>query len=94
MTRTAEPSCCVCRVADARALVEVTLPGGTRATLCGSHALIYRRFAIQARSVAELRLTLGDRRRRSERRTDGDELGQALSAAFAGERRAADRRRA
>ncbi|MGH7436842.1 MAG: hypothetical protein ACRENE_14305 [Polyangiaceae bacterium] len=86
-------SCCVCGATDARALVEVSLVGGARATLCGSHALMHRRSPMDARSAADLKIRLSDRRRRSERRSDGDELGQSLSEAFAGERRAAGRRR-
>jgi hypothetical protein len=55
---------------------------------------MHRRSPAQARSIPELRQILSERRRRRERRSDGDALGAALSAAFAGERRAADRRRA
>jgi hypothetical protein len=94
MTRTSDSSCCVCDASDARALVDITLPGGKRATLCGSHALMHRRSSMDARTPAELRTLLSERRRRSERRSEGDALGDALTAAFAGERRAAGRRRA
>jgi hypothetical protein len=93
MTGIHNGACCVCGAADARSLVQITLAGSRRVTLCGSHALMYRRSPVQARSLPELRLLLGERRRRQERRADGDALGAALSAAFAGERRAADRRR-
>jgi hypothetical protein len=93
MSKAIDGACCVCGAADARSLVQVTL-GGRRVTLCGSHALMYRRSPVQARSVPELRQLLSERRRRRERRHDGDALGAALSAAFAGERRSADRRRA
>jgi hypothetical protein len=48
---------------------------------------------MDARSVADLKVRLSDRRRRSERRTEGDELGQSLSEAFAGDRRAGGHRR-
>jgi hypothetical protein len=85
-------SCCVCGATDARALVDVVLMGGARATLCGSHALMHRRLPAQARSSAQLREMLGDRRGRSDRRMEGDELGAALTAAFSGDRRAGDRR--
>ena len=85
-------SCCVCGASDARALEEIVLIGGSRATLCGSHALMHRRSPTQARSAAQLRQLLGDRRDRSERRSTGDELAAALSAAFSGDRRVADRR--
>jgi hypothetical protein len=94
MARMPESSCCVCKASDARTLVEVVLVGGVRATLCGSHALLHRRSPEQARSAADLRRVLGERRKRRERRSEGDALGDALSAAFAGDRRAADRRRA
>jgi len=85
-------SCCVCGASDARALEDVVLIGGSHATLCGSHALMHRRSATQARSTSQLRQLLGNRRDRSERRHAGDELGDALSAAFCGDRRVADRR--
>jgi hypothetical protein len=93
MPRLSDPSCCVCATSDARTLVEVVLVGGARATLCGSHALMHRRSSMGARSSAELRVVLSERRKRSERRSEGDALGAALSAAFAGDRRAAGRRR-
>jgi hypothetical protein len=85
-------SCSVCGARDARALVEVTLRGGARTTLCGSHALIHRRSPVQATSEAELRKLLRDRRGRRDRRDSHDELGAALEAAFNGDRRGADRR--
>jgi hypothetical protein len=96
MTRKAGSSCCVCGACDARALVEVVLVGGGRATLCGSHALMHRRSSMQARSADDLRVLLSERRRRRERRSEGDALGESLAVAFAGaagERRAAGRRR-
>ena len=85
-------SCCVCGITDARSLVDVVLIGGASATLCGSHALMHRRSPMQARSSAQLREMLGERRDRRDRRTEGDELGAALTAAFSGDRRAGDRR--
>lgn len=85
-------SCCVCGESDARALVDIVLVGGVQATLCGSHSLMYRRSPAHGRTVAQLREILGDRRGRSERRNVGDELGDALAAAFSGDRRVADRR--
>jgi len=85
-------SCCVCGATDARSLVDVVLIGGAKATLCGSHALMHRRSPAQARSSAQLRQMLGDRRGRRDRRLEGDELGAALTAAFSGDRRAGDRR--
>src|ERR1019366_5089783 len=88
-------SCCVCGAGDARALVEVVLIGGSRATLCGSHALMHRRSPEQARSTSQLREMMGERRGRADRRgtgPDGDELAAALAAAFSGDQRVADRR--
>jgi hypothetical protein len=87
-------SCAVCGARDARALVDVTLRGGARTTLCGSHALMHRRSSVQAASEAELRKLLRDRRGRRDRRESHDELGAALEAAFAGDKRGPDRRRA
>ena len=87
------PSCCVCGASDARALVEVELAGGARATLCGSHALIFRRLGGADRSEAELKASLRDRRGRRDRRQDGYELGAALTAAFSGGRRGPERRK-
>jgi hypothetical protein len=84
--------CCVCGTRDARALVEIVLAGGSRATLCGSHALMHRRSREQARSASELRELFHDRRGRRERRGEADELGAALTAAFNGDRRENSRR--
>lgn len=85
--------CCVCGVGDARALVDVVLVGGARATLCGSHALVHRRSKAQPRSESELRSLVNDRRGRRDRRGIGDELAAALASAFSGERRRQNRRR-
>jgi len=85
----------VCGNSDARALEDVILEGGARATLCGSHALMHRRLPTAGRAaqtVAELRELLANRRDRRDRRQDGDELGAALTAAFSGSRREGDRR--
>jgi hypothetical protein len=87
MSRTSDSSCCVCNASDARSLVDVVLRGGGRATLCGSHALMHRRSSMEARTPADLRVMLSERRKRAERRTEGDALGESLSTAFAGERR-------
>jgi hypothetical protein len=92
--RASDSSCVVCGSRDERALVEVALRGGTRTTLCGSHALMHRRSPVQARSVAELRELLRERRGRRDRRDDRDELGAMLNAAFNGDRRQLVRRAA
>jgi hypothetical protein len=95
MTQVNRSGCVVCGNADARALEDVVVEGGVRATLCGSHALMHRRLPTAARTpqtVAELRGLLADRRERRDRRQDGDELGAALTAAFSGSRREGDRR--
>jgi hypothetical protein len=84
--------CSVCGAADARALADVVLAGGTRATLCGSHALMLRRAGKPASSEADLRCLLRDRRGRRDRREDRDELGEALTAAFHLDRRGGARR--
>jgi hypothetical protein len=87
-------ACCVCGANDARTLVEVALATGGRATLCGSHALMHQRIGSEARSEADLRAALTDRRGRRDRRQEGDELGAALTDAFSGPRRSGDRRTA
>jgi hypothetical protein len=92
MMRRFSGACCVCGASDARALVEVLLVGGARATLCGSHALMHGRSRSTARSESELRDLLRDRRGRRDRRLEGDELGEALIQAFHGERRDGERR--
>jgi hypothetical protein len=89
-------ACCVCGVDDARTLVGVVLLGGSRTTLCGSHALMHRRAHSTARDERELRAELRDRRAPQsarDRRGGADELGASLVVAFVGERRAAERRR-
>lgn len=85
-------ACVVCGERDARALVEVALAAGAGAMLCGSHALMHSRARVPARTVAELRTQLQDRRGRRDRREEGDALGDALTAAFNGDRRGPGRR--
>ena len=99
-TKAPSKKCAVCRVCDERMLVDVRLVGNIDVTLCGSHALMHRRSREQAKSVAELRSILSDRRASRERRGDDDrrlgeidELGLELTAAFAGERRGIRERR-
>jgi hypothetical protein len=82
----------MCGLRDERALVEVTLQGGARATLCGTHALMHSRTRAPVRTIAELQTQLRERRGRRDRREEGDALGDALTAAFSGDRRATGRR--
>jgi hypothetical protein len=91
---TAAP-CAVCGHADARALTTTMLGTGEMAAVCGSHALMHERAPRRASSVKELIKMFGDRRDRKDRR-DGtaDELGARLIAAFSGDRRKTDERRA
>jgi hypothetical protein len=84
--------CSVCGANDQRALVAVALAGGARATLCGSHALMHSRARVPACTIAELRTQLRDRRGRRDPREEGDALGDALTAAFNGDRRGSGRR--
>jgi hypothetical protein len=92
MNLLSQSACCVCGASDARALVEVALQGLGKATLCGSHAVIYQRAGVTALNEAELRRTLAERRGRRDRRQDGDELGARLTEAFSSARRAGERR--
>jgi hypothetical protein len=87
-------SCVVCGERDERALSTLKLGNGGRVAVCGSHDLIYRRSGRVAFNEEELRVLASDRRRRSVRRDQGDELGIQLMAAFSPDRRASgDRRR-
>lgn len=86
--------CAICGMRDARALLDVSL-GGTKVTLCGSHELMHRRAGGKAKSVAELRAMLSERRGTDRRGAPGeevDELAARLTAAFTRERRVAERR--
>lgn len=87
----ASDCCAVCGLADTRALTAVRLEAA-RVLFCGTHALMYRRLRVQARTVAEVRQLLRDRRDHDRRADEVDELAAQLTAAFAGERRATDRR--
>lgn len=73
-------------------LTTVALAGGHAATLCGSHALLYRNVGTLAGSIGELRHALEERRETSRRGEVGDELGERLIAAFTSDRRGAERR--
>jgi hypothetical protein len=88
-------------VSDVRVLVDVALTKRENVVLCGSHAVMRERVAPTSTTLDELRAAMRERRRPVERRgrTDRslgeiDELGSALAAAFAGERRATGSRRA
>jgi hypothetical protein len=86
--------CVVCGHKDERALSTLMLVDGSRVVVCGSHDLVYRRSGMLAHTVEDLRQIARDRRERSPRREEGDELGEQLVAAFSGERRNGyDRRR-
>ncbi len=85
--------CVVCGVGDARMLVMLELASGQAATLCGSHALMHSRCGEVARTVAELRESLGERRNHARRAEgEGDELAERLTAAFTRDRRRNERR--
>jgi hypothetical protein len=86
-------ACVVCGLSDRRGLVQVRLHAGGMVTLCGTHALVMRRSRSRSRTLEELKATTCDRRARERRGESVDELAAALTAAFAGDRRAADRRR-
>jgi hypothetical protein len=86
-------ACVVCGLSDRRALVQVRLHAGRMVTLCGTHALVLRRSRSRFRSVEEVKAATCDRRGRTRRGEALDELAEALTAAFAGDRRATDRRR-
>jgi len=88
-------SCAICGHTDARALTTTMLATGEMVPVCGNHALMHDRAARKASSVKELMKMAGDRRDRKDRR-DGtaDELGASLIAAFSGDRRKTDERRA
>lgn len=91
MTAKAE-GCVVCGASDQRMLTTMELSGGAGVTLCGSHALLYRRAGACASTIAELRDSLSERREVSRRQPAGDELGERLIAAFSRDRRGAERR--
>jgi hypothetical protein len=92
---TAGAACVVCKLSDVRALTTTTLATGANVSVCGTHALIHERAPMRAESVVGLKDIAGNRRERRERR-DGtaDELGAQLIAAFSGERRRKNERRA
>lgn len=83
MSTAVHGSCIVCGHFDSRALTTTRLATGEVAVVCGNHELMHRRAESPARSVADLRRMLTERRRGSRRGIDGDELGMRLSEAFA-----------
>lgn len=87
--------CAVCGHADTRALTTTMLATGEMVPVCGNHALMHDRATRKAGSTKELMKLAGERRDRKDRR-DGtaDELGARLIAAFSGDRRRTDERRA
>jgi hypothetical protein len=94
-------ACSVCGSQDARSLASTALASGAMVVVCGSHAIAHARLIHPARTIAELRIILGERRETDERRAarntrfgEADELAQGLAAAFAPDRRGLGRRRA
>lgn len=83
MSTAVHGSCIVCGHFDSRALSTTRLANGEVVVVCGTHELMHRRAESPARSTAELRRMLTERRRGSRRGIDGDELGMRLSEAFA-----------
>jgi hypothetical protein len=96
MSTAVHGSCIVCGHFDSRALSTTRLANGEIVVVCGTHELMHRRAENPAKTVADLRRMLTERRRGSRRGIEGDELGMRLSEAFASsDRRAssgADRR--
>ena len=90
-----DASCAVCASSDRRSLTTTPLASGALVVVCGSHAVAHARVDGAARSVAELRAMLGERRdrhRRGDSADEVDELARSLSAGFCPERRRVDRR--
>jgi hypothetical protein len=87
--------CAVCGLCDVRGLLTLRLTGGAQVTVCGTHDLMHRRIGGVARTLQELCAKMTERREPSERRDSlpGDDLGNELTAAFAGERRGERQRR-
>jgi hypothetical protein len=92
----AAKQCAVCGLDDARALVTTSLAGGTNVIVCATHALIHRRGATVANTVAGLKAIAKDRRQRVDRRDrfPCDELAAQLTAGFVRDRREGRDRRA
>lgn len=85
--------CCVCGTRDLRALCDVVLASGETVSLCGTHEMMARRDGRAFRSGAELAAAFRERRGTDRRGTgEVDELAERLTAAFARDRRAAERR--
>ncbi len=84
--------CAVCGEADRRKLDQLRLGNGETVTVCGSDELVLKRIGKTPASIVDLKKMVGERRRSDERRIEGDELGEQLTAAFSRERRTSDRR--
>jgi len=88
-------TCAVCGERDARALTSLRLAGGEPVVVCGTHELMHRRAGRTARSIEELRTLVTERRQLVDRRGQNpDELADALTHAFAPNRRESTDRRA
>ncbi len=53
----------MCGATDTRMLAYTRLEDGTRVTVCGSHKTAHRRAERMARSIDELRVMIGERRK-------------------------------
>ena len=88
------PACVVCKLDDERGLLEAPIGNGMRATMCGTHHLVYQRSGRVARDAAELVSIVKERRDRSERRHAlADDMVAQLADAFATEKRTGTDRR-
>lgn len=90
----ASGACAVCGERDARALSTLRLAGGEPVVVCGTHELMHKRAGRTARSIEELRSFVLERRKVDRRHVETDELAEALTRAFSGERRVGIDRRA
>jgi hypothetical protein len=57
--------CVVCSSRDARTLSSTRLADGTSVTVCGSHKIAHRKSERLAGSIDELRVMLGERRKKT-----------------------------
>jgi hypothetical protein len=56
-------ACAVCGSTDARLLSFTRLLGGERVAVCGSHKIAHHRSEVIAKTVEELRVLAGERRK-------------------------------